>query len=394
MADLSVNLAGVKLRSPIIVAAGPLTSTVKRIKKAEQCGAGAVSVKHIMHEQPFRGTPRYWVDRDLGIMVCSDRRLDVDEGVELISEAKATTSLPIIANMSGPGTNVSGWGEVAQQMAAAGADIIELNLNCPNMGLATGVQLSEAVMLGANIGQVPELARAVTQQVKAAVNIPVIVKLTSEGGRLLAVAKACAEVGADALNVRATFIAAPGIDIFDDGRPVVTGLGGKANFAGLTGRWSRLISNRFIAQVAEMVPTAIVGGGGIFQYEHVVEKIMYGATATQMCTALILNGFGTIEKILDKLQAYLDRQGYADVGAFRGTALKHVIKAAQLQFVPVVARVEPNLCNGCTKCAMIGSCDAIEMVNKIAVVSPKDCVGCSVCTWICPKKAITMEMVS
>ena len=71
-----------------------------------------------------------------------------------------------------------------------------------------------------------------------------------------------------------------------------------------------------------------------------------------------------------------------------------MIKAVQLQFVPVVARVEPNLCNGCTKCAMIGSCDAIEMVNKKAVVTPKDCVGCSVCTWICPKQAIRMEMAS
>lgn len=84
---------------------------------------------------------------------------------------------------------------------------------------------------------------------------------------------------------------------------------------------------------------------------------------------------------------------YVDLGAFRGAALKYVTKPAQLEFVPVVAQVDPEACNGCTKCAMIGSCDAIAMIEKKAVVSPEGCVGCSVCSWICPKKAIDMVRI-
>lgn len=393
MSDLSVTLGGVKLRSPIIVAAGPLTSKVKRIKKAEECGAGAVSVKHIFHEQPFQGRPRYWLDPQLGIIVCSDKRLDLDEGIQLISEAKAQTNIPVIANMSGPGTNAEGWGEVAQKLAEAGADMIEINLNCPNLGLSANVKLAEDVMLGANIGQVPELAKAVTEHVRAAVDIPVIVKLTSEGGKLLAVAKGCSEAGADALNVRATFQAAPGIDIYDGGKPLVTGLNGKVSFGGLTGRWSRLISNRFISQTVQTVPTPIIGGGGIFQWEHVVEKIMYGSTAVQMCTALILNGVETVRRMLEKLDAYLESQGYSDLSAIRGAALKYLTTAPKLEFVPVVAHVNADLCNGCTRCTVIGSCDAIAMVERKAVINRDECVGCSLCSWVCPKKAINMVRI-
>lgn len=398
MATLSVTVAGVKLRNPIVVASSPLTSDIRRIKKAESCGAAAVSIKHAMAEQPFRGTPRYFVDPQLGIIVCSDRRLDIEESERIIAEAKEKTNLVVIANMSGPHSNLDGWGKTAQRLVAAGADMIELNMNCPNMGLGDCVGGNAVLgatgrppLLGASVGQVPELAGAVTRAVKSAVSVPVMPKLTSEGGSILAVAKACAEAGADALNVRASFVAAPGIDIYDDGKPVVTGLKGKANIAGLTGRWSRLISNRFIAQVAQTVPTPIMGAGGISQWEHVVEKIMYGSSCVQICTALVLNGFEIIPRMLNKLESYLERQGYDDFSAVRGVALKHIVAAPQLEFVPVVSTVDEELCNGCAKCARVGTCSAIEMKDKKAVVTAEECVGCSVCKWLCPTKAITMR---
>ncbi|MCL5959632.1 MAG: tRNA-dihydrouridine synthase, partial [Chloroflexi bacterium] len=371
----------------------PLTSDIRRIKKAEDCGAAAVCIKHSMAEQPFRGTPRFFVDPKLGIIVHSDRRLDIDEGERMVSEAKEKSNLVVIANMSGPHAVLDGWGEIARKMEAAGADMIELNMNCPNLGLVdrSFSQVAAKVMAGASVGQDPEVASAVTRVVKSAVKVPVICKFTSEGGRMVEVARACADAGADAVQIHATFVATPHVDIYNDGRPVTAGLKGRANISGLTGRWSRLVSNRFVAQVSRTVSIPVIGSGGIEQWDHVVESMMFGSSAVQMCSSLIINGFEIMPRMLEKLESYLERQGHQDLSSIRGAALKHLVTAPQLEFDPVVSAVDEALCNGCGKCAKVGSCNAIEMVNKKAVVNPAECVGCNVCRFICPTRAISMQ---
>ena len=102
-----------------------------------------------------------------------DRRLEADEGLELVRKAREQTSLVIFANMSDPGTDIDQWRGLAEGFEQAGAHIIETNFCCPNIGLA-GYQLGRGVrpefMVGGSIGQIPELSREITHELKKVSN--------------------------------------------------------------------------------------------------------------------------------------------------------------------------------------------------------------------------------
>jgi len=207
------------------------------------------------------------------------------------------------------------------------------------------------------------------------------------------VAKACASSGVDVLNIHAGGRAAPGLDIYNGGKPKIAGLVNGASFGGTTGPWSRLLSNRFVAEVKLATSLPIIGGGGIFEWQHIVESIMYGSSLIQVCTSLMLKGFKEITKWLTALQDFMEQSAYPDVPSFCGIALKYICEPKDLQIVSVVAEVNEEKCNGCGSCANIGHCEAITIEAKKAHVRIEECIGCGTCTAICPKSAILMKSI-
>ena len=384
MVDLSVDIGGLKLKNPVIIASGPLTARIDRLKKAEENGAAAVSLKHSLLKQQFIAKPRWYVEKNLGIIVSGDPRLTVEDAQELIQKAKAETELKVIVNMSGLPTDLGSWGELAKKFEEAGADGIELNLNCPNLHTAN----ASGPTLGANLGQDPDSCSTVVKSVKSAVSIPVIAKLPTEGGRTVQVAQASSAAGVDALMIHAGFRAAPGLDIYHGGQFLYPG-SGAGNFGGNSGPWSRLISNRFIADVAKACPeTPIIGGGGISKWEDIVESIMYGAGSIQVCTSVMFEGFELVAKLIKGLTEYMEKMGYSKIQEFKGLALQNVLGPHQMKYADIAACIDQNKCTGCRKCEKLPTCDAISYHDKKCQVDPEVCVGCGLCVGICPVKAI------
>lgn len=388
MVDLSVDVGGLKLKNPVIIASGPLTAKIDRIKRAEEQGAAAVSLKHALLKQQFVARPRWYVEKNVGIVVSGDPRLNAEEAQELIQKAKAETELKVLVNMSALPTNVDSWGQLAKIFEQAGADAIELNLNCPNLHTASAT----GPALGANLGQDPESCATVIKMVKNSVQIPVIAKLPTEGGKIMQVAAASAEAGVDVLNVHAGFRAAPGLDIYNEGQFLYPG-SPAGNFGGNSGPWSRLISNRFIADVAGTCPTPVMGGGGIGKWEHIVESIMYGAAAIQVCTAVMYEGFELVNTFIKGLTGFMELKGYSGIAEYKGIALKNVLGPRQMQYTDVAADINAEKCTGCRKCAKLPTCEAIHYREKKCYVVPEACVGCGLCMGICPAKAIKMIAV-
>ncbi|MCL5264170.1 MAG: hypothetical protein M1343_03080, partial [Chloroflexi bacterium] len=134
--ELAVTFAGLELKNPLIVASSELTNTVSKIKEAERWGASAVSTKLCFLQVPFYARPYHIVERGTALYSPSGQRLTVGEAQDLIRQAKRETSeIKIIANMMGPGDNLEGWARLAQMLEEAGADMLELNMSCPNVGI-------------------------------------------------------------------------------------------------------------------------------------------------------------------------------------------------------------------------------------------------------------------
>lgn len=388
MADISIEIGSLKLKNPVIIASGPLTARIDRIKKAEENGAAAVSIKHSLKKQQFYARPRWYVEKNIGIIVSGDPRLEVDEAEKLISQVKKETDIKVLVNMSGLSTDVTSWGELAKVFEQAGADAIELNLNCPNLHSAN----TGGFVLGANLGSDPESCAQVVKNVKSSVNIPVIAKLPTEGGRIMQVAAACEEAGLDIFNIHAGFRGAPGLDIYNDGKFLYPG-SPAGNFGGCSGPWSRLISNRFIADIATASSLPIIGSGGISKWEHIVESIMYGSAAIQVCTAVMFEGFEIVQKFIRGLTEFMEQKGYNSIEDFRGIALKNILKPGQMEYANIAAFIDEDKCSGCRKCVKLPTCDAISYQDKKCRVNPQNCVGCGLCVGICPSKAIRIVTV-
>lgn len=383
---LGCQIENIFFKNPIVIGSGPLTNDVSRIKKAEDCGASAVSLKHAMLHNPLHGKPRWYSGGTNALVNPGDPRLSLEEGLELTRRVKETCDLVVLANMSGKPDSLSSWGEAAKQFESAGADAIEINFVCPNLGLGR----DDSIKLGSMISKSPDLVFAITEEVRKAVTIPVVPKLGlgSGSGEPRELIEACTQAGATLLTITASDRAAPDIDIYNGGRPFVWGTRGKTGIGTYSGKWKRLISCRYLAELAPHTNVPIIAGGGVFTASDVVKMIMYGASLVLICYAIMTRGFGLIGKVILGLEEYLDKMGYETLQDVRGMALNYITDNRNIEYEEISAWVDPAKCNGCGICLNIGSCDAFYRVDNIVEVDKAQCIGCGLCKGLCPKNAI------
>ena len=394
---MGIEFAGIEFKNSFVVASGPASAAIDQIKKAEDCGAAGVSAKLTFSKVPFKSKLRaYSVPGEVMVMPV-DRRLEADEGLELIRKAREQTSLVLFANVSDPGANIDEWRELAKNFEQAGAHIIETNFCCPNIGLAS-YQLGKGVrpefMVGGSIGQVPALSHDITKELKKAVNIPVINKITPTSLNMAEVATACQEGGSDGISLfGGTSLAAPPVDIYNGGRSLYP-LTKNNSFGFISGPWIRLSTYKSVAQVAQNVDIPVCASGGISNWRDNVEMIMWGATLTSACTVLMWEGFEVIRKIVEGTEKFMEEQGYSSYDEMRGLALQHLATPDEIGLIEGAAVVDEEKCTGCGTCLKPAHCDAVELRNRTAYIDPEKCVACSVCAVLCPAQAIKLKPLS
>ena len=391
MADLSLNFAGLNLENPFVVASSELTNTIEKIKIAEEYGASAVSTKLCFLKVPFFAKPYHIVEKHAAFFSPSGDRLNAEQAQQLISDAKRETKLKIIANMMGPGEELEGWAKLAKMLENAGADMIEMNMSCPNVGLmAKSMNIEAPPELGASLGQNPSLAREVTKAVVEAVKIPVMAKMTPEAQTAI-VAQECAKGGAAAVSAINCPQSLPSVDIYNDGKPIYPNSLNQS-FAGLCGPWIRPLAYRHVAQIAIRNPgLPIAGGGGLAHWPHCVDMLMYGATVLTFCTIIYLKGFQVLRDFRKNLETYMDQMSYANLADFRGTALKYIVTPDKVEYLDLLPQIDEAKCNQCGNCTRIGHCMVIRQDDRFPYIDrPNECYGCGVCYWLCPRDAITM----
>lgn len=385
MADIAQLIGGLRFKSPFIVSSGPLSDRLDLVKKAEECGAGAVSLKRTDWSQSKQGVRKMYSEKGKFFFNPSDRRLELDKAVKLLHQIKQSVDMPVFANILGDGDDTETWVSLGKVMQEAGADALELNFACPN----PKAQSDQKAKMGAAISSDPDMVFSIVNALTSVLKIPVWVKFSGEGVNSVSICRMAQKAGSAGLVLFSSPRGAFPIDIYNGGRPIIADLSA-CSFGGINGPAIRAMSNRVVAEVANAVPgIPVMGGGGISSFADAVETIMFGASLTFVFTHIMLEGFEVISKMNTQLKSFMDEFGYRSIEDMKGLALRNLIANSELD--PAIgppAKIDMTRCVGCGICEKIAFCRAISIQDKKAVVEQNLCECCGLCASLCPKNAI------
>lgn len=229
---------------------------------------------------------------------------------------------------------------------------------------------------------------------KDAVDVPVFVKF-SPFRDVRRAAEAAQRAGADGIVAVNSYGPCLGIDI-ETGMPL---MGSREGYGWLSGVAIKAIALRCVFDIAQTVDLPIWGVGGVQDGRDVIEFLMAGASAVQVCTAAILKGPTVFSKIVRQMETWLAEHGYSSLDQVQGLTLRRLRERRfRTEHVPPVLKVEE--CTGCTLCVTSCVYHALEMVGqpktpeyKVRLL-PERCWGCGLCATRCPTRALRMPGVS
>lgn len=300
MNHLAVDLCGLRLRNPTILAAGVLDETGKSMAAVARAGAGAIVTKSVGKE-PRAGHASPTIvelpDGLLNAMGLPNPGIEYFKGE--IQEAR-TGGVPIIGSVFG-GTEDE-IAELAGIIAKAGVDAVELNLSCPH-----------AMGYGAELGSTPEAVETVCRKTKEKVSVPVFAKLTPNTSSIAGLAQAAERGGADAVVAINTL---KGMVISPEARMPVLG----NRFGGLSGPAIRPVGVRCVYEIFEAVKIPVIGVGGIVSGRDAIEYVMAGARAVQIGTGVWYDGVGVFTKVCTQMIRFMEQNGFENIEEMVGVA--------------------------------------------------------------------------
>jgi dihydroorotate dehydrogenase subfamily 1 len=379
--DLSVNLAGLELKNPIMIAAGNHTHDGETISKVAPYGPAAAVTKTIVAEPVPDVLPCFAQVNGGFINTVLSTTLPAQQWwEEELPKAREGNDLKLIVNLAGRSADEAAM--LAQQAEAAGADMIEVPTVCPHMK-----EILESMFEGMQLPQPgfhdPSDWAMTFKAVTDTVEIPVIAKFS--GGfmhNVLDWAHAAVDSGADGITCCDSIGPALTINI-DTGEPW---LGGPRGVGGLTGPAIKPIVLRMVLDIAGAMDIPIVGVGGISSWKDAVEYIMAGATAVGMATVGHLRGLSAYEKVLTGIENFMLEKGYSNLEEMRGLTLQRIEERRISNRTAITKAMPPkvtDICNGCGLCLRVCIFDAIKIEDKIMTIDEDKCYGCGLCVNVC-----------
>ena len=303
--DISTHYLGLKLRSPLVVSASPLSEEIDNIKRMEDAGAAAVVLYSLFEEQLKQdrlelnqrlehGTESY-AEALTYFPEPDEFNLGPEEYLKHIAAAKKATRIPIIASLNG--SSAGGWTEYAKQIQKAGADALELNIYY----IPADMDLPGAA--------VEKTYLDILRAVKSEVTIPVAVKLSPFFSNFANMAKQLDEAGANGLVLFNRFYQ-PDIEL--------ESLEIKPNILLSTPMAAR-VPLRWIALLHGRVNASLAATSGIHRASDVLKMLMAGADVTMLCSTLLRHGIPQIGMIERELVSWLEEREYESVSQLKGS---------------------------------------------------------------------------
>ncbi len=309
MVDLSTNYMGLKLKNPIIIGSSGLTKSVDRIKELEANGAGAIVLKSIFEEQIVHQSNDLIIQSETfnlypeaaDYIQNATKSQAVGDYIQLIRDAKREVKIPIIASVNC--MNISEWVNFAKDIENAGADALEINVFfLPHDIDIDGEEYEQRYF-------------EIIEKVKANIKIPIALKIGYYFSSLVHTVQKLSWTGISSLVLFNRFIV-PDINL-ESRKLHAANVFSSPNEINIPLRWIALLSDEVKCDISATT--------GIHDAEGVIKQLLVGATTTQICSTIYINGPKHIGVILKGLSDWMERNGYKTISDFRGSmSLKKV----------------------------------------------------------------------
>ena len=302
--DLSTSYLGLALRNPLVASASPLSNTLDGVRRLADAGVGAVVLFSLFEEQVRQEAERNARLADTGTDSFAESLsyfpadADADPGprryLSLLERAAVAVDIPVIGSLNG--VTAGGWTSYARDMQDAGAAAIELNISyLPGDPHITGREVEQRHI-------------DILRRVKAAVSVPVAVKLSPYFSSTGEMALRLDEAGADGLVLFNRFLQP---DIDPETVTVVPGLD-------LSSPAEARLPRTWIAILHSQVQASLAATTGVDGPADVVTYLLAGADVVMTASALIRHGPEHAAVLLDGLARWMGRKGYNCVDDVRG----------------------------------------------------------------------------
>lgn len=285
--NTEVNLAGVKLKNPVMVASGTFGSGEEYSEFVDLNRLGAVVTKGVANV-PWPGNPTPRVAETCGGMLNAIGLQNPGIDVFVQRDIPFLQQFDTVKIVNVCGRTEEDYLEVVERLGDQPVDLLEINISCPNVKEG-----------GIAFGQDPKAVEAITKAVKAKAKQPVIMKLSPNVTDITVMAKAAEAGGADVLSMINTLT---GMKIDVNRRTFA--LANKTG--GLSGPAVKPVAVRMVYQAARAVKIPIIGMGGIATAEDALEFILAGASAVSVGTANFYNPCATVE-IIEGIEEYMQK---------------------------------------------------------------------------------------
>ena len=303
--DLTTNYLGLRLKNPLVAGASPLSRDLDTVRQLEDYGISAVVVYSLFQEQieHERAAHAHFADNfteAYAEALTYAPRLDYfprgpDEYLEHVRRLKAALDVPVIASLNG--TTVGGWVEFAALLQQAGADALELNVyHLAADPSVTGQQVENRYL---------ELLAAV----KAAVSLPVALKLAPFFSSLANFARRLDQRGVDGLVLFNRFYQ-PDLDL--EALAVVPDLV-------LSAPHEARLPLRWIAILDPLIDASLAASTAVYNHVDVLKLLMAGADVTMLCSTLLRGGLPAVADILAGMIAWMEEHEYFSVHQMQGS---------------------------------------------------------------------------
>ena len=289
-ADLAVQLAGINLNNPVLLASGTAGYGKELAPVIDLSRLGAVILKSVTVE-PSRGNPepRIWETASGMLNSIGLENVGIDALVSEVLPSLKDLGLPLIASIAGD--TVRGFAQLGAKLeSAGGVTAVEINVSCPNVEKG-----------GIQFGVDPGATKTVVMAVRENCSLPVFVKLSAAVSNITQIADAAGQAGAFGLSLINT-IQGLAIDAARR-RPRLGGVTG-----GLSGPAIKPIALKAVWDCYRATGLPIIGGGGVYDSEDVVEFMLAGATAVTVGSA-IFNDPARVVEIVEGLPDAIERAG-------------------------------------------------------------------------------------